>query len=276
MKNACVIGWPIKHSRSPLIHGFWLKKYGIEGTYTRQAVAPEDLNGFLDTMVSRGYCGCNVTVPHKEAVFARVEIADDLTGHLRAVNTVYAEDGRLMGTNTDGIGFLDNLKSGNPDWAASSGPAMVLGAGGAARAVVAALLADGAPEVRLANRTRDRADALAAHFGARVQAVSWDAREDRLGECALLVNTTSLGMTGSPPLQISLDRLPQTATVNDIVYAPLMTDLLDRAKRRGNPVVDGLGMLLHQAAPGFKLWFGVQPEVTQELRQLIVRDLESG
>ena len=276
MKRACVIGWPIKHSRSPLIHGHWLKTYGIEGAYIREAVAPEGLGDFLDTLADRGFAGCNVTVPHKEAVFARVEVADSLTSHLQAVNTVYLEDGRLMGTNTDGIGFLNNLKAGSPAWTAGSGPAMVLGAGGAARAVIAALLADGVPEVRLANRTRERADALASHFGERIKVTAWEAREDRLAECALLVNTTSLGMSGMPALEISLDRLPVTASVNDIVYAPLMTDLLDRAAERGNPVVDGLGMLLHQAVPGFRLWFGVQPEVTNELRQLIVSDLDAG
>ena len=275
MKKACVIGWPIKHSRSPLIHNHWLDRYGIEGFYKKQAVAPEDLARFLTTMSEDGWLGCNVTVPHKESVFELVPSDDPFTRRLGAVNTVYLRDGMLHGTNTDGIGFIRNLQIGQPGWQASGGPAVVLGAGGAARAVVAALIDAGVPEVRIANRTGDRARALAEQFGAGAEAHDWANRADLLADCALLVNTTTLGMTGAPQLDLALDRLASDAVVYDIVYAPLETDLLARARERGNPVVDGLGMLLHQAAPAFALWFGVEPEVTEELRALIVADLET-
>lgn len=275
MKKACVIGWPIKHSRSPLIHTYWLRRHGIEGAYEKCAVAPEELSAFLASLGDRGFAGCNVTVPHKEKVFEAVRVDDDFTLGLGAVNTVYYKDDELHGTNTDGFGFLQNLKDRNPHWQPSTGPAVVLGAGGAARAVVAGLLAEGVPEVRIANRTGARAETLAALMGDNAKPVAWDAREDCLEECSLLVNTTTLGMTGSAPLDLALDRLPETATVYDIVYAPLITELLKRARARGNPTVDGLGMLLHQAVPGFALWFGVTPRVTNDLRALIVRDLEA-
>lgn len=275
MKKACVIGWPIKHSRSPLIHNYWLQQHDIEGVYERCEVAPEDLNAFLASLSDHGYAGCNVTVPHKEKVFEAVRVDDEFTRRLGAVNTVYYKNGELHGSNTDGIGFLQNLKDRNPHWQPASGPAVVLGAGGAARAVVAGLLAQGVPEVRITNRTLARAEALAELLGDNATPVAWEAREDCLEDCALLVNTTTLGMTGSPPLEVALGRLPLTATVYDIVYAPLETDLLSRARQRGNPAVDGLGMLLHQAVPGFALWFGVTPQVTDDLRALIVKDLEA-
>ena len=274
-KKACVIGWPIKHSRSPLIHNHWLQLHGIDAVYERRAVEPDKIVDFLDGMSPEGIVGCNVTVPHKETVYQHVIVEDELASHLRAVNTVYFRDGRLHGANTDGIGFIENLKAGDPGWQPASGPACILGAGGAARAVIAALLAEGVPEVRLTNRTRERAESLKAMFGSRILVVDWADRHAALADCSLLVNTTSLGMSGASPLDISLERLPQTATVNDIVYAPLVTDLLARARARGNTVVDGLGMLLHQAVPGFALWFGVTPEVTPELRALIVKDLEA-
>ena len=275
MKKACVIGWPIEHSRSPLIHNHWLDRYGIEGAYEKCAVAPEELKQFLRTMPETGWAGCNVTVPHKEKVFGLVEIDDPFTRRLGAVNTVYVRDGRLHGTNTDGIGFVRNLQVRAPQWQAAGGPAVVLGAGGAARAVVAALIDAGVPEVRIVNRTEERARTLAGMFGAAASAHDWMQRADLLSDCTLLVNTTTLGMTGAPPLDLELARLAPDAVVYDIVYAPLETDLLSRARARGNPVVDGLGMLLHQAAPGFALWFGIEPEVTDELRALIVADLEA-
>jgi len=274
-KRACVIGWPIKHSRSPLIHNFWLRKYGIDGDYERREVEPAALADFLESMAENGLIGCNVTVPHKEAVYRAVRVMDPFTRRLGAVNTVYFDDGSLCGLNTDGTGFLENLKSASPDWQAQAGPAMVLGAGGAARAVVAMLVAEGVPEVRIANRTLERAQTLAELFRPNAMPVAWEERDEGIADCALLVNTTSLGMTGAPPLRLSLDRLPLSATVNDIVYAPLETDLLARARRRGNAVVDGLGMLLHQAVPGFALWFGVRPDVTPDLRALVVADLEA-
>ena len=275
MKKACVIGWPIEHSRSPLIHNHWLDRYGIEGAYEKCAVAPDELEQFLRAMPEAGWAGCNVTVPHKEKVVGLVEVDDPFTRRLGAVNTVYVRDGRLHGTNTDGIGFVRNLQVRAPQWQASGGPAVVLGAGGAARAVVAALIDAGVPEVRIVNRTEERARTLAGTFGAAACAHDWMRRADLLSDCTLLVNTTTLGMTGAPALDLELGRLAPDAVVYDIVYAPLETDLLSRARARGNPVVDGLGMLLHQAAPGFALWFGVEPEVTDELRALIVADLEA-
>ena len=275
MKRVCVIGWPIKHSRSPLIHNYWITQFGIDGHYDRTAVPPENLQDFLDAMAKNGLAGCNVTVPHKEAVFEQVKVADDFTGRLGAVNTVYLNDGVLTGTNTDGIGFLQNLKTGSPGWDPKEGPATVLGAGGAARAVLAMLSDAGVPEIRVTNRTPERAAHLSAQFAPHCIPVPWEHRSVALEDCALLVNTTSLGMTGSPPLDLDLDQLPISATVNDIVYAPLKTVLLARAEARGNSVVDGLGMLLHQAVPGFALWFGRTPEVTPQLRELVVRDLEA-
>jgi shikimate dehydrogenase len=275
MKRACVIGWPIEHSRSPLIHNHWLQLYGIDGRYERVAVHPDELERFLRSMPQEGLAGCNVTVPHKEAVFTAVQVEDDFTRRLGAVNTVYVSNGTLYGTNTDGIGFLHNLKAGSPDWTAAAGPAVILGAGGAARAVAAMLVDAGAPEVRILNRTAERAVRLATMFAPCAVAHPWEQRAAVLADCTLLVNTTSLGMAGAPPLEIDLAALPASATVNDIVYAPLQTGLLKRAAGRGNPVVDGLGMLLHQAAPGFALWFGPTPQVTDELRALIVSDLET-
>ena len=275
MKKACVIGWPIKHSRSPLIHNHWLLRYGIEGLYEKVAVAPDELDRFLSTMSEAGWLGCNVTVPHKEKVFELVRADDPFTRRLGAVNTVYLRDGALHGTNTDGIGFIRNLQAGAPHWRAGSGPAVVLGAGGAARAVVAALIDAGVPTVRIVNRTRERATVLADLLGDGVEAHDWAQRGELLADCALLVNTTTLGMAGAPPLDLELDLLAADAVVNDIVYVPLETDLLTRARARGNQTVDGLGMLLHQAAPAFALWFGVEPDVTAELRDLIVADLEA-
>ena len=274
MKKACVIGWPIKHSRSPLIHNHWLMRHGIEGVYEKVAVEPDELDRFLRAMPDAGWLGCNVTVPHKEKVFELVRSDDPFTQRLGAVNTVYIRGGQLHGTNTDGIGFMRNLQAAAPQWQPASGPVVVLGAGGAARAVVAALIDAGVPEVRIVNRTRDRAAALAELLGNGAKARDWTMRGDLLADCTLLVNTTTLGMAGAPPLDLELDRLAPEAVVYDIVYVPLETDLLARARARGNPTVDGLGMLLHQAAPAFALWFGFEPEVTDELRDLIVADLE--
>ncbi len=275
MKKACVIGWPIAHSRSPLIHGHWLDKYGIRGVYEKHAVKPQELDEFLAGLIAAGYSGCNVTVPHKQAVFEAVASADDATRRLKAVNTVFARDGALFGTNTDGEGFLAHLKASCPDWSATRGPVAVLGAGGAARAIAGALLDAGVPEIRLFNRTQERSRELASDIGGAIDCRSWSDRHLGLEGTGLLVNTTTLGMKGSAPLTIDLDRLSPHAPVYDIVYSPLMTELLKRAQAKGNPVVDGLGMLLHQAVRGFELWFGVRPEVTEELRALIVSDIEA-
>lgn len=270
--KACVIGWPIGHSRSPLIHGHWLAKYGIDGSYTQEEVHPDALEEFLTNIPANGFSGCNVTVPHKESALKLADIADETAEAIGAANTLWHENGALYASNTDVYGFMTHLDMSAPDWGAGR-PVMVLGAGGAARAVVKGLADRGLPEIRIANRTVARAQTLADHFGDPALVAEWGHRSEALEGCGLLVNTTTLGMTGSAPLEIDLDALPEDAVVMDIVYSPLTTDLLARAMRRGNRVVDGLGMLLHQAVPGFERWFGVRPEVTPELRALVVADL---
>ena len=268
------MGWPVEHSRSPLLHGFWLKEHKIDGEYVLLPVRPEELGPSLRGLARRGFAGCNLTIPHKEAALAIVDAVDAVAARIGAVNTVIVRpDGTLEGRNTDAFGFRENLRAAQPGWRGDAGPAVVLGAGGAARAVVAALLDDGVPEIRLINRSRDRAAALATALGGPIELVDWARRAAALAGAALLVNTTSLGQTGQPPLDLALDALPKTAVVNDIVYVPLETPLLSAAARRGNPVVDGLGMLLHQARPAFAAWFGVTPEVTPALRRAVVASL---
>lgn len=276
MIRACVIGWPISHSRSPLIHGYWLKQLSIDGSYTRQPVEPQALPSFINELGKAGFAGCNVTIPHKEAVFDLVMPADEPTRRLGAVNTIYLQEGRILGTNTDGEGFINSLKQGSPKLRLDNTRAVVLGAGGASVAVVNAILDQGASEVTVANRTREKAEALRKRFGARVAAIGWEDAADQLVDCSLLVNTTSLGMKGQPDLAIDLSRLSPAATVTDIVYTPLRTRLLVDAAARGNIVVEGLGMLLHQAVRGFGLWFGVTPQVTPELHDLVARDIDPG
>lgn len=272
--KACVIGWPVGHSRSPLIHGYWLKRYGIAGSYTKEAVKPEELEAFLASLGERGFAGCNVTVPHKEAAYriaGRRMLAADA---VEAANTLWLEDGVLWATNSDTEGFMNNLAAVSPGWNSKGRPAAVIGAGGAARAIVYGLLEAGITELRLVNRTRSRAEELARLFGGRIAVQGWESREAALKGCGLLVNTTSLGMAGHEPLDLHLARLPGDATVADIVYVPLETELLKRARTRGLKTVDGLGMLLHQAVPGFERWFGRRPEVTAELRALVAADIE--
>jgi len=277
MKRACVIGWPVEHSRSPLIHRYWLKQYGIDGAYEKEAVRPEELAQFLGSLEERGYAGCNVTLPHKEAALQAASIADEAARAIGAANTLWLDDsGRLNAGNTDAYGFITNLNAAAPGWNDEGRPVMVLGAGGAARAIVHGLLAEGAAHIMLANRTRGRADALAAAFGPPVTAVDWQQRGSALAGCGLLVNATSLGMTGKDPLDLDLAELPPKAVVADIVYAPLETELLAAARARGNRTVDGLGMLLHQAVPGFARWFGVRPEVSPGLRDHIAASLGEG
>jgi len=274
---AGIIGWPVTHSRSPRLHGFWLRRYGIDGAYVPLPVRPERFADALRALPLIGFAGANVTVPHKEAALVSVDRASGEARRIGAVNTiVIAADGTLEGRNTDGFGFSENLRNALPGWSAAAGPAVLLGAGGAARAVAVALLDAGAPEVRLANRTAQRAERLAADIGGPIRVVGWDDRTAALADAALLVNTTTLGMVGQPPLDLPLDRLPPSAVVNDIVYAPLETALLAAARHRGNPVVDGLGMLLHQARPAFSAWFGVEPEVTPELRRFVLQDSAGG
>lgn len=271
--RACVIGWPIKHSRSPLIHGHWLQVHGLAGSYTKEAVEPERFEAFVRSMPEQGFVGGNVTVPHKEALYAMADRRDMAAEAIGAANTLWFEDGVLSITNTDAHGFMTNLDRGADGWDRSEGPAVVLGAGGAARAILYGLI-ERDISIRLLNRTASRAEELAEAFGASVTVLPWEDRHDALSGARLLVNTTTLGMEGAPALDLHLEDLPAAAAVTDIVYAPLMTDLLLRAKRRGNRTVDGLGMLLHQAVPGFEKWFGVCPEVTPALRDLVIRDLD--
>ena len=267
---AGVMGWPVAHSRSPLIHNYWLQKYGLAGSYVQLAVQPDQLAAALSGLAAMGFKGCNVTIPHKIEALGLIHSADANARRVGAVNTVVVQpDGSLKGMNTDGYGYIQSLLDAQPDWRADAGPVVVLGAGGAARAVVLALADHGAKEIRLINRTPDKAESMAAEFSAPVTAVPWQQRHAALDGAALLVNTTSQGMQGNPPLDIDLSALPTHALVSDIIYAPLATPLLLAAKARGNPTVGGLGMLLNQARPAFEAWFRVLPEVTPELRRLV-------
>ncbi|CAO3449053.1 Shikimate 5-dehydrogenase I alpha (EC 1.1.1.25) [Azospirillum argentinense] len=271
-KLAGVMGWPIGHSRSPRLHGYWLERYGIDGAYVPLAVPPDRIEQAIRALPALGFRGCNVTVPHKEAAYRTVDRLDATARRMGAVNTiVVGEDGSLEGRNTDGFGFIENLRSGAPGWKATDGPALVIGAGGAARAVVASLLDEGAPRVWLVNRTRARAEELAADIGGAIEVADWVSRETLLEGAALVVNTTTQGMAGQPPLELDLRALPGSAVVTDIVYTPLMTPLLTAAQARGNRVVDGVGMLLHQARPGFAAWFGREPEVTEGLKAAVLQ-----
>ncbi len=272
--KAFVCGHPIAHSRSPLIHGFWLRQYGIVGSYEAIDVVPEAFGQFAATLADQGFSGGNVTIPHKEAAFAAVARRDPAAEMIGAVNTLWLDDGQLVGGNTDAEGFAANLDEFAEGWE-GRGPAVVLGAGGAARAVIHALKERGVPDIRIVNRTLARAQELADRFGAGVSAHAIDATSELLGDAGLLVNTTALGMDGNAGLAADPEHLPDGAIVTDIVYVPLETPLLAAARRRGLKTVDGLGMLLHQAAPGFARWFGVRPQVTAGLRSLIVADMES-
>jgi shikimate dehydrogenase len=267
---AGVMGWPVAHSRSPKLHGFWLQKHGIFGTYVPLPVRPEKIADAVRGLSALGFAGCNITIPHKETAMRIVDRVDKLAQRIGAINTiVVGEDGSLAGFNNDAYGFIECLREARPSWRADAGPAVVLGSGGGARAIVASLAEEGAPEIRLFNRTASRAEALAQHYGAPVKALPWEERHAGLDGAALVVNTTSQGMVGQPALDLLLDALPKSAYVADIIYIPLETPLLAAARARGNPIVNGLGMLLHQARPAFKAWFGILPEVTPELRQLI-------
>jgi shikimate dehydrogenase len=274
MRRACVIGWPVEHSRSPLIHRYWLKQYGIDGAYEKEAVKPDDLARFLGALQNHGYAGANVTLPHKEAALRLAAVADEAARAIGAVNTLWLDKaGRLNASNTDAYGFVTNLNAKAPDWNEGRRPAMVLGAGGAARAILHGLLAEGAGRILLANRTRGRAEALAAAFGPAVSVIDWVERDRALAGCGLLVNATSLGMTGKDRLDLDLASLAPDSVVADIVYSPRETELLAAASAKGNPTVDGLGMLLHQAVPGFERWFGVRPSVTPALEAHVAASL---
>jgi shikimate dehydrogenase len=268
---AGVMGWPVSQSLSPRLHGCWLERHGIDGAYLPLPVAPEHFGQALRVLSQLGFAGVNVTIPHKEAALAAVDEASALARKVGAVNTVIRrDDGSLYGENTDGYGFLENLRAAAPAWRADAGPAVVLGAGGAARAVVVALLDAGVPAIRLVNRTLERAEALAEAVDGPLSVVSWVGREEALAGAALLVNTTALGMDGKGPLTLALDDLSERAVVNDLVYAPLETPLLAAARSAGHIGVDGLGMLLHQARPGFAAWFGVEPKVDDALRTFVL------
>jgi shikimate dehydrogenase len=273
-RRACIIGWPVAHSRSPLIHGHWLEKYGIDGSYVKRPVQPEDAVAFLRGMRAEGLAGCNVTIPHKETAFAVADEKKPAARAMGAANTLWYEGDQLVAENTDGIGFMNDLVANYPRFSAKGSAIALLGAGGAARAIIHAFLEAGAQEIRVFNRTRARADAVAGHFGARVKPHDWADRADRSRDASILVNATSLGMKGGAALDMPLEQLDRACIVADLVYVPLVTPLVAAARERGLSAMDGLGMLLHQAVPGFAKWFGVTPEVTPELRALIVADIE--
>jgi shikimate dehydrogenase len=265
-----IIGWPIKHSRSPGLHNYWLAQHGLTGAYVPLSIAPEGLERALRALPALGFSGVNLTIPHKEAALRFIDRADELAQRVGATNCVTVEaDGSLSATNTDGFGYLASIAETDATWRADAGPIVVLGAGGAARAILLALIDKGAKDIRLINRTAPRADDLAREFGGSIRTVAWSARADACEGAAMLVNTTSQGMSGQPQLDIDLGKLPQTALVSDIVYIPLETALLAQARQRGNRVVGGLGMLLHQARPAFRSWFGIMPDVTPQLRAQI-------
>lgn len=272
--KAFVVGHPIKHSRSPLIHGYWLREHGLKGAYERVDAAPADFERFFRGFAAAGFRGGNVTIPHKEAAFRLAEVTTERARRLEAVNTLWLEDGRVHGDNTDVGGFLASLDQALGAWRART--ALVLGAGGAARGVIAGLIERGVERILVANRTHEKAQDLAAFAPDRIAPIAWPGIPQRLGEADLLVNTTSCGMEGQPPLEIDLAPLSAHAVVTDIVYVPLETPLLAQARARGLKTVDGLGMLLHQAVPGFARWFGVTPQVTPALRALIEADIEAG
>lgn len=276
MTRCFIIGHPIAHSRSPLIHGEWLRQHGLDGSYERVDVAPTDLARFFARLRSGEFAGGNVTVPHKEAVMPHLDVIGPAALAIGAVNTIWREDGKLHGDNTDAFGFLAHLDATVPGWDQRARAALILGAGGAARAIVHALKERGLSQITIVNRSRDRADELVAAFGSPLVAGDWAARDTEVGRADLIVNTTSLGMRGQPALDLDLSRMRPGAVVNDIVYVPLETPLLEAAKRHGGRPVDGLGMLLHQAIPGFARWFGVRPQVTPALRRKIQDDLLPG
>lgn len=267
---AGIMGWPVAHSRSPQLHNYWIKKYGLLGAYVQLPVAPGQLEIALPGLAALGFRGCNITIPHKVDALKLVHELDPVARRMGAINTIVVQaDGSLKGFNNDGFGYIQSLLDAKPDWRADAGPVTVLGAGGAARAVVLSLAERGAKEIRLLNRTQDKAQALADEFGRPVKVLPWEARHDALEGAALLVNTTSQGMHGNPALDLDLRKLPGQALVSDVIYVPLETPLLAAARLRGNPTVNGLGMLLNQARPAFHAWFGVMPEITPELHRAV-------
>jgi len=268
---AGVIGHPVAHSRSPLLHGHWLRTYGLQGHYVPMDIAPDTLETAFRTLPDLGFVGVNVTIPHKERVMEIADLVSDRATLIGAANTIiFRKDGKIHADNTDGYGFIENLRQGAPGWDPKAGPAMVLGAGGAARAVIASLLEVGVPEIRISNRTRNRAEQLREEFGARIRVVEWVQAGNAMDDAALVVNSTSLGMVGKQELRVPLDGLQPGTVVTDLVYTPLETRLLRVARAQGCTCVDGLGMLIHQAVPGFERWFGKRPEVDDATRAAIL------
>ena len=268
---AGVMGMPITQSRSPILHNYWIAQHGLRGAYGHFPVEARNLEGAIRGLSALGLAGCNVTQPHKVDALKLMDVVDPLAQRMGAINCVVVQaDGSLHGFNHDGYGYIQSLKDVNPDWRADAGPIVVLGAGGASRAVVLSLIDQGAKEIRLVNRTLDKALALAAGYEDIVKVVAWAERNSAMEGCALLVNTTNQGMYGQPPLDVTLDALPTSAMVSDAIYIPLETPLLEAARLRGNKTVNGLGMLLNQARPAFKAWFGVMPDITDELKQAIL------
>lgn len=268
------MGWPVMHSRSPLLHNYWFKQHGLAGTYVPLAIRPEGLPAALRALQPLGFAGANLTIPHKQHAMTLVDEVDPVAIRIGAISCVVVKpDGSLTGSNNDCYGFIHNLKQSEPGWKASAGPAVVLGAGGGARAVCYGLLQEGAKEIRLVNRTFARAKGIAAEFGSAIEALPWEYRHDALEGAAMAVNATSQGMSGQPALDVRLDKLPKSALAADIIYTPLETPFLAAARKRGNRTVNGLGMLLHQGCPAWKAWFGIEPEVTAELRALLEKSL---
>lgn len=274
MKQAAVIGWPIEHSRSPMIHGHWLKRYGIDGSYTKIAVKPEDVTQFVLSLAERGLAGCNVTLPHKEAVFRAAAVRDPSAVAVGAANTLWLEGGKLHAANSDTYGYMAHLDASAPDWRDRDGPVAILGAGGTARAIAYGFLSAGVSEVRIVARTVGRAEEIARQLGPAITVVPWPQRDRVMHECRLIANTTTLGMNGVGAPDLDFMRCRSDLIITDAVYTPLETPFLAHARRCGLQTVDGLGMLLHQAVLGFSKWFGVTPEVTDELRDILVRDIE--
>jgi shikimate dehydrogenase len=265
-----VMGWPVAHSRSPSIHNYWIALHKLEGAYGLFPVAPQNLEAAIRGLHCLGIAGCNVTIPHKVNAMQFVDWVDPIAKRIGAINTIVASaDGSLKGFNTDAFGYIESLREAAPTWRANAGPVVLLGAGGAARAIIVGLISEGATEIRIINRTKNKADQIASEFSDTVKSYEWHERHDALQDCALVVNTTSLGMQGQDALDLQLDQLPFSALVSDVIYAPLETRLLKDARIRGNATVNGLGMLLHQARPAFNSWFNVMPEVTPELRKVI-------
>lgn len=268
---AGIVGWPVSHSLSPRLHGYWLREHNIDGAYVPLPVAPQNLEHAIKNIATLGFRGVNVTVPHKEAVLLHLDNVSEIASRIGAVNTIFVEeDGSLSGTNTDASGFMVNLRLNAAKWSPTEAPAAVIGAGGAARAIVASLVDAKVPEVRLINRTREKAETLVKTLPGPIKICDWDDQQSALSDAGLVVNTTTLGMVGQPPLEIDLECLSAKAVVNDLVYAPLETPLLKAAREQGLTPVDGLGMLLHQAVPGFEGWFGTRPKVSADLRRFVL------